>query len=89
MSEPMLSIVPFEAWEMLPADVQRKIGSVAIAAALGDEITKTAPDGFKHVGVDLRRKARAELLRHVTEAGISGRFPMCWSFLSDEERELL
>lgn len=85
----MLSIFPLEAWDELPKEVQRKIGSVAIALSCAEDVIRNAPEGHKWIGEDLRRKCRAELRRHVTEAGIVDFFPFGWSFLSDEEREAL
>ena len=83
----MLSIVPGEVWDELPTETQRRIGSVAIALILAEGVTAAAPKGGQWVGEALGRVALGELRHHVTEAGLSNRWPMCWSFLSDEERE--
>lgn len=85
----MLSIFPSKAWEELSAEVQLKIGSVAIALSCAEDVIRAFPECHRWVGEDLRRKCLAELRQHVTEAGICEVFPFCWSFLSDEEREAL
>lgn len=74
-------------WEKLSPEAQAAIGMAAIAM-VGAKVLMRDP-GYALIAGDIFRKAAAELRQHVEDTGVLGKYPACWSSLSDEERETL
>ena len=83
----MEGILIAEVWDRLSPEAQSAIGMAAIAMVCAKVAARDAD--FSSIGDETFRKAAAELRQHVEDAGWLGKFPFCWSSLSDEERELL
>lgn len=73
-------------WEELSSEAQASIGAAAIALVAA-KVLMRVPE-FACVADEVFRKAAAELRQHVEGTGVLGKFPACWSSLSDEERGL-
>lgn len=76
-----------ELWDGLAPEAQGAIGMAAIAMVCAKVLARDAD--FAPIANETFRKAAAELRQHVEDAGALGKFPACWSSISDEEREAL
>lgn len=76
-----------KVWDELSPDAQAAIGMAAIAMVSGRVLARDHE--FALIAEEVFRKAAAELRQHVEATGVLGKYPACWSSLSDEEREAL